>query len=131
MFQTLGIGSDIVECLRIAQLIERHGELFLNRIFTTSEIQYCQSRSAATQHFSAHWAAKMAVLRALGASWQRGLSWRDIEVRTNGTGRPVVALNGGARDIADRQGIDQILLSVSHCHTHAVAFVHASGHRPA
>lgn len=129
MFQTIGIGSDIVECLRIAQLIERHGELFLNRIYTSGEIQYCQSRSAATQHFSGHWAAKTAVLKALGASWQQGLSWRDIEVRTDAAGRPIVALNGTAREIADRQGIDQILLSISHCHTHAVAFVQAAGHR--
>ena len=57
----LGIGTDIVECLRIAQMIERHGELFINRVYTPHEVQYCQSRKQATQHFAGRWAAKTAV----------------------------------------------------------------------
>lgn len=130
MLETIGIGTDIVECLRIAQMVERHGELFLNRIFTTGEILYCQQRTAATQHFAGRWAAKAAVLKALGASWRRGLSWRDIEIRSDASGRPVVALDGPARDLADHKGVDQFLISVSHCRSHAVAFVQACGHRP-
>ena len=60
----LGIGTDIVECLRIAQMIERHGELFLNRVFTPREIEYCSARKAATQHYAGRWAAKEAILKA-------------------------------------------------------------------
>ena len=79
----LGIGTDIVECLRIAQMIERHGELFIDRVYTATEIEYCRSRKQATQHFAGRWAAKEAILKALGTGWRRGISWRDIEVRNN------------------------------------------------
>ena len=67
MARIIGIGTDIIECLRIAQMIERHGELFINRVYTPHEIQYCQSRKFATQHFAGRWAAKEAILKAIGA----------------------------------------------------------------
>lgn len=118
----LGIGTDIVECLRIAQMIERHGELFITRVYTPHEISYCQSRRQATQHFAGRWAAKEAVLKALGTGWRRGISWRDIEVRNDSSGRPIVALGGGAREIVEQQQIGQILVSISHCRSHATAF---------
>src|SRR5687767_659960 len=101
----LGIGTDIVECLRIAQMIERHGELFITRVYTPHEITYCQSRRQATQHFAGRWAAKEAVLKALGTGWRRGISWRDIEIRNDSQGRPVVGLGGGAREIVEQRGI--------------------------
>ena len=63
--EILGLGTDIVECLRIAQMIERHGELFLTRVYTPLEIQYCSARKAATQHYAGRWAAKEAVLKAI------------------------------------------------------------------
>ena len=88
----IGIGTDIVECLRIAQMIERHGELFINRVYTPHEIQYCHSRKLATQHFAGRWAAKEAVLKAIGTGWRRGISWRDVEIRNDIGGRPIVAL---------------------------------------
>ena len=61
----LGLGTDIVECLRIAQMIERHGELFINRVYTDLEIEYCAGRKAATQHYAGRWAAKEAILNGL------------------------------------------------------------------
>ena len=70
----IGIGTDITECLRIARMIERHGELFLNRVYTPTEIRYCQSRKQATQHFTGRWCAKEAVLKALGTGWRQGIS---------------------------------------------------------
>ncbi len=72
----VGIGTDIVECLRIAQMIERHGELFITRVYTPHEIEYCQSRKQGTQHFAGRWAAKEAVLKGLGTGWRRGISSR-------------------------------------------------------
>ena len=74
-----GIGTDIVECLRIAQMIERHGEQFINRVYTPDEIQYCSSRKAATQHYAGRWAAKEAVMKALGTGWAEGLGFQQIE----------------------------------------------------
>lgn len=118
----LGIGTDIIECLRIAQMIERHGELFIDRVYTAAEIEYCRSRKQATQHFAGRWAAKEAILKAIGTGWRRGISWRDMEVRNNEGGKPSVALRGGARDVVEQLGVGEILVTISHCRTHATAF---------
>jgi holo-[acyl-carrier protein] synthase len=123
----LGIGTDITDCLRIARMIERHGELFLERVYTPDEIRYCQCRKQATQHFTGRWAAKEAVLKALGTGWRRGISWRDIEVRNLPGGKPVAILRGGAREAARELGVHRMLVSISHCHTHATAYAVAVG----
>jgi holo-[acyl-carrier protein] synthase len=118
----IGIGTDIVECLRIAQMIERHGELFLNRVFTSREIEYCSARKAATQHYAGRWAAKEAILKALGTGWSRGIQWRDMEIRNDSAGKPSVALGGGAREMCEQLGVVDMLISISHCRSHATAF---------
>lgn len=125
--KVLGIGTDIIECLRIAQMIERHGELFINRVYTPYEIRYCSSRKQATQHYAGRWAAKEAILKALGTGWRRGISWRDIEVRNDSQGKPVVGLRGGARDLVEQLGIREMLVSISHCRSHAMAHALAMG----
>jgi holo-[acyl-carrier protein] synthase len=122
-----GTGTDIVECLRIAQMIERHGELFLTRVYTDHEIAYCTARKAATQHYAGRWAAKESVLKALGTGWRRGISWRDIEIRNGPGGSPTVVLSGGARDVMEQAGIRRLHVTISHCRCHAVAFVVAEG----
>lgn len=126
----LGIGTDITEVLRIAQMIERHGELFVGRVYTTAEIDYCRSRRMATQHFAGRWAAKEAILKALGTGWRKGISWRDIEVLNGGGGRPTVTLQGGTREIAERMGIRCVLVSISHCRSHATAYAIALDEMP-
>jgi holo-[acyl-carrier protein] synthase len=123
----IGIGTDIVECLRIAQMIERHGELFLARVFTTHEIEYCSARKAATQHYAGRFAAKEAVLKALGTGWTRGIQWRDMEVRNDLGGKPRIALAGGAREMCEKLGIAEMHISISHCRTHATAYALAIG----
>ncbi len=123
----LGTGIDIVECLRIAQMIERHGELFITRVYTDHEIEYCSARKAATQHYAGRWAAKEAVLKALGIGWRRGISWRDIEIRNDKNGAPTVQLRGGARDVMTEAHIGRLHVSISHCRNYAVAYVVAEG----
>jgi holo-[acyl-carrier protein] synthase len=123
----LGIGTDIVECLRIAKMIERHGELFLTRVYTQHEIDYCTARKAATQHYAGRFAAKEAVLKALGTGWTRGIHWRDIEVHNEMGGRPRIVLSGGASELCRKIGIDEMLISISHCRTHATAYALAVG----
>jgi len=123
----IGVGTDIVECLRIAQMIERHGELFLNRVYTTNEIAYCSSSKAATQHYAGRWAAKEAVLKALGTGWSRGISWRDIEIRNDHRGQPTVAFGGGAREACERLKVMEMHISISHCRTFATAHAIACG----
>ena len=115
----IGLGTDITECLRIARMIERHGELFIDRVYTTDEIRYCQSRKQSTQHFTGRWAAKEAIMKALGTGWRRGISWRDVEIRNEPSGRPAVAVRGGVKDVVEQLGIGQIQVSISHCRSHA------------
>jgi holo-[acyl-carrier protein] synthase len=123
----VGIGTDIIECLRIAQMIDRHGELFLRRVYTEREILYCSARKASTQHYAGRWAAKEAVLKALGTGWSRGMQWTDIEVRNEPGGSPRIALGGKAREICAELRIADLLISISHCRSHATAYAVAVG----
>jgi holo-[acyl-carrier protein] synthase len=117
-----GIGSDIIECLRIAQMIERHGELFVQRIFTQQEIDFCSSRKAAMQHYAGRWVGKEAVLKAIGVPWVRGIAFRDIEIVNGPEGQPEVRLAGEVREACRRRGIGEILITISHCRSHATAY---------
>lgn len=123
----VGIGTDITEVLRIAKMIEQHGELFISRVFTPREISHCSSRRHATQNYAGRWAAKEAILKALGTGWRKGISWRDVEVVPQRTGPPVVELHAAAAEIAKRRGIDEVLISISHCRSHATAYCIAIG----
>ncbi len=127
MADIIGIGIDITECLRIARMIERHGELFIDRVYTPVESKYCQSRKQATQHFTGRWAAKEAILKALGTGWRRGISWRDMEIRNEPGGKPSVALRGGAKEVVEQLGITEIQITISHCRTYATACAIAVG----
>ena len=73
-----GIGTDITETSRIARMIEKHGDLFLNRVYTEREQEYCGKRKAAVQHYAGRWAAKEAILKAMGTGWSKGIHWTDI-----------------------------------------------------
>jgi holo-[acyl-carrier protein] synthase len=117
----LGLGTDIVEIVRVGQMIERHGEHFLQRVYTESEIRYCQDRKLSYQHFAGRWAAKEAVMKALGTGFVKGISWQDIEVCTKSSGAPIMQLHGGTRDFADQRGIGEIMITISHCRSHATA----------
>src|SRR5713226_9372915 len=119
--EIVGIGTDIVECLRIGRMIEEHGELFLTRVYTSREIRYCQTRKHATEHFAGRWAAKEAILKCLGTGWQRGISWTDLEIRNDPQVKPRVLLRGAARDQAEALRISDLLVSVSHCRAYATA----------
>ena len=127
MMNVIGIGTDIVECLRIAQMIERHAEQFINRIYTSHEVAYCSARKAATQHYAGHWAAKEAVLKSLGTRWTPKIRWVDVEIRSDAGGPPRIALGGGARELCETLGITEIMISISHCRSHATAYALALG----
>ena len=124
----IGLGTDIIECLRIARMIEKHGELFLNRVYTRAEIAYCSSRKGANQSYAGRWAVKEAVLKAMGTGWSRGIRWKDIEVVTDLTGKPTVAIHGVAKEICEELGITDVLISLSHCRSHATATAIAVGY---
>lgn len=119
--EIVGIGTDIVECPRIRRMIEQYGELFLTRVYTDREVRYCHSKRRTTENFAGRWAAKEAVLKALGAGWRHGISWRDIEIRNDASGQPKVAVRGVAKEIARRLRLKDLMVSISHCRTYAVA----------
>jgi holo-[acyl-carrier protein] synthase len=121
----IGIGTDIIECERIDRMIQRHGSHFIDRVFTKREIQYCTDRKSSDQHFAGRWAAKEAVLKALGTGWISGIAWTDVEVINESSGKPQIKLHGGAKKIATEKKITEIHLSISHCKSHAIAFATA------
>jgi holo-[acyl-carrier protein] synthase len=123
----IGIGTDIVECLRIANMIEKHEDVFINRVYTTDEIQYCAGRKSATQHYAGRWAAKEAILKAMGTGWSNGIQWTDIEIDNHMGGKPFVKLHGAALEQSRARGISEILISISHCRLFATAFATALG----
>jgi len=123
----VGIGSEIVECLRIGKMIELHGELFLRRVFTDWEIRYCQSRRHVTEHFAGQWAAKEAIVRAIGMTWTRRSIWTDLEIRIGKGGKNQVMVCGAAKEIAIEREIGDILVSISHCRTYATGYALAIG----
>jgi holo-[acyl-carrier protein] synthase len=125
--QIISLGTDIIECVRIAQMIEKHGEVFLQRVFTQREIAYCSSRRSANQHYAGRWAAKEAALKALGTGWAKGIHWTDVEVRNEVSGKPMLILANRAEEVATSLGIRQMLISISHCRNYAIAFVTATG----
>ncbi|MFO1019594.1 MAG: holo-ACP synthase [Planctomycetales bacterium] len=123
----VGIGTDIVEVVRIGQMIEKHGELFINRVYTDQEIAYCQRRKEYLQHYAGRWAAKEAVMKTLGTGWSRDVGWKDIEVTTELSGAPTIKIHGAARDIMEQLEITRILISISHCRSYATATALAFG----
>jgi holo-[acyl-carrier protein] synthase len=123
----VGIGTDITECLRIGKMIEQHGDLFLKRVYTEREIAYCQARKRALEHFAGRWAAKEAILKAIGTGWAKGICWTDLEIRNEAGGAPRVLVRGTAADIAAERGIGEILISISHTRAYATAYALALG----
>ena len=117
----VGLGTDIVEITRIAQMIERHAESFLNRVFTDEEIRHCQKRKHCNEAYAGRWAAKEAVMKVLGTGFVKGIGWKNIEVLAETSGKPVVHLSGGAADHAQKIGISQVLITISHCRDYATA----------
>lgn len=124
---TLGIGLDLVEVSRIRSLLERNGELFKQRVFTANEIAYCDACADPAIHFAARFAAKEAAVKALGTGFSEGVSWRDIEVLRNKKGAPSLYLHGQAMQVAERLGVKQTFLSMSHTMTTACANVSLTG----
>ena len=124
----VGIGTDLIEVDRIANMVEKHGDLFLSRVYSKEEIRYCSARGAAAQHYAGRWAAKEAVLKVLGTGWAKSIKWNEISVVNEGSGRPVIELDGRAKEIAAQLGIDEMMISISHSRDHAIAYAMGIGH---
>ena len=118
----LGIGTEIIECLRIQKMVEAHGEQFLERVYTAGEIAYCLGAVNSNQHFAKRWAAKEATMKALRCRNQ-GVRWVDIEIVMIVGEGPSIELAGAATEWAEQLGIEKIHISMGGCRTHATAYV--------
>ena len=120
----VAIGTDMIEVARIRRAVDhpRTGERFRTRVFTAGEIEYCLRRNRYAESFAARFAAKEAVMKALGRGFQGGIGWREIEV-LRGTGRPAIRLHGKAARLAEELGITRWHLSLTHTAEQALAWV--------
>lgn len=123
----VGIGADVLEVRRMAEAGERFGERFYQRLFTPAEIAYCESRGNPSEHYAARFAAKEAALKALGAGWAKGVSWKDVEVVRRAEGPPALRLSGAAGELAKALGVRRAHLSLSHTRDLALANVVLEG----
>ena len=117
----VGIGCDIIEIERIARAIK--SESFIRRVFTAEEAAYCQRRGQqAAASFASRFAAKEAVLKALGTGLREG-SLQEIAVDNDGLGKPLVQLSGHFAMLAKQLGVKNIQISLSHSRELATAYV--------
>ena len=118
-----GIGIDLVAIARMRQVLERWQDRFLTRVFTADEIKYCRGHRDPAPHFAARFAAKEAGLKALGTGLRLGVSWRELEVRRERGGPPVLVLRGRSRELAHARGArtDRMLLALTHDGDYAIA----------
>ena len=119
----VGLGVDIAEVGRVKAAIERHGEVFLRRLYTAREREYCERFKNKFERYAGRFAAKEAAMKALGTGWSRGVRWVDVEVVREKGGRPTIALAGEAAKVADRLGVQHIALSITHTADQAFAQV--------
>jgi len=117
------MGVDIAEVDRIQGAIERHGEVFLRRIYTERERAYCEQFKNKYERYAGRFAAKEAAMKALGTGWRRGVRWVDLEVVREASGQPTLALAGEAGKIAAQLGVKHIALSITHTESQALAQV--------
>lgn len=110
----VGLGVDISEVDRIAAAVGRHGQPFLDRVFTPGEIAYCERHRKKFERYAARFAAKEAAMKALGTGWRNGVRWVDIEVAREASGKPILRLHGRARELANALGARRLSLSLTH-----------------
>jgi len=124
----IGHGIDLVETARIARMLEEHAQRFLDRCFSPREQAYCNANpKRRVEHLAGRFAAKEAVLKAIGTGWRGKIAWTDIEVLRADSGQPHIELSGECRRIAADLGITRWHISISHVATHASASAIAEG----
>jgi holo-[acyl-carrier protein] synthase len=119
----VGSGIDMVEIRRIQQSMDRHGRRFLDRVYTAAEQAYCLRKRNSAESFAARFAAKEAGAKSLGTGISHGVSWLEIEVVREPSGKPTLRFHGRAAQIATRLGVARAALSITHTAELAMASV--------
>jgi holo-[acyl-carrier protein] synthase len=122
-----GIGVDLALVGRVREEVLEGGEDILSRFLTPAEIAYCRTKHDPFPHYTARFAAKEALVKALGTGLRDGLAWTQMEVSVDGAGRPTVALSGRAAEMARDREVSRVHVSFSHEREHAVALVVLEG----
>lgn len=117
----IATGIDLIECQRIREVLERHGERLTNRLLTPAEWQYIQKHRDIIPRLAGRFAAKEAILKVLGTGWRGSIAWRDMEILNDPAGSPHVTLRDECARIAEQLGISQILISITHTQNFAAA----------
>ena len=118
-----GIGVDLIEIERIAQAITRTGQRLIERLYTEVEQAYCRTQHPPYACYAVRFAAKEALLKALGTGLRQHMRWRDIEVCRDDLGKPSLRLYGYLQERCVIEGIQHVHLSLSHSATCAIAQV--------
>ncbi len=114
-------GIDLVDFPRIAEMFERHGQRFMDRVFTAAEQQYANANKNKMEKLAGRFAAKEAILKLLGTGWRGKIAWTDIEIINNEMGQPQVTVSGEVKEIARKLGIGDISVSITHTANFAIA----------
>jgi holo-[acyl-carrier protein] synthase len=114
-------GIDLVDCPRIEEMVARHGERFVQRVFTAAEQAYAEANKNKIEKLAGRFAAKEAILKLMGTGWRGKIAWTDIEIINNSSGQPEVTLGGEVEKIADKLGIKHISVSITHTANFAIA----------
>ena len=114
-------GIDLVDFGRIEEMLEKHPERFLKRVYTQTEQADADKHVRRVEKLAGRFAAKEAVMKLIGTGWRDGIAWTDIEVVNNPLGQPIVNITGKVKELADEKGIEQITLSITHTSNFAIA----------
>jgi holo-[acyl-carrier protein] synthase len=114
-------GIDLVDFPRIEEMVNRHDKRFLDRVFTAGEQAYAKANRNGIEKLAGRFAAKEAVMKLVGTGWRGKIAWTDIEVVNTSTGQPEVKLSGEVKKIAEKLGITQISVSITHTANFAIA----------
>ena len=110
----VGTGVDLAEVPRIEASIERFGAKFIHRIYTAAEIAYVERKANKYERYAARFAAKEAGMKAIGTGWRGGVTWQDFEVANLPSGKPTLRFHGVAAQIAEKLGVKNVSLSLTH-----------------
>lgn len=119
----VGVGIDLVAVERIAHSLEKYGSRFKNRIFTSSEISYCDSRPKPALHYAARFAAKEAFVKAIGTGFRFGIKHSEIEIQHDQLSKPILILYGKAMEYAKKEKGKFYHVSLSHTEEQGMAYV--------
>jgi holo-[acyl-carrier protein] synthase len=119
----IGTGVDLAEVPRIKASIERFGARFTERIYTPAEIAYVERKANRFERYAARFAAKEAGMKAIGTGWRHGVRWQDFEVTNLRSGKPTLKFHGVAAQIAEKLGVRNVSLSITHTAELAMAHV--------